>query len=142
MDYIDLSKEFLQAFYQFHKKKTHKKINNAMHGEAFVLQYIAQFDNTAVPGDIENAMNVSSARITTLLNGLENKGLISRQIDSIDRRRILIKLTPAGEEQAAENMRQLLDLTSEILEYLGEEDANNFVRIICRLAERWSCEAG
>ena len=140
MDYSDLSLELLQIIYRYYKIQTHKQLNNAMHGEAFALQFIAQNDDAVIPSDIENAMNVSSARIATLLNGLENKGLITRRIDSVDRRRTIIKLTPDGEKRAIESSRQLLMLVSEILGYLGETDAKDFVRIMGRLAER--CNSG
>ena len=138
MDYTDLSKEFLQTVYRFYKIYPQRQLNNAMHGEAFALQFIAKHDNAAIPSDIENAMSVSSARIATILNGLEDKGLITRRIDSSDRRRTILKLTPTGEEQAAKSTEQLLELGKKILGYLGEDDAKHYVRIMGRIADK--CE--
>ena len=135
MDYNELSREFLQTIYRYYTLQTHKRLNNAVHGEAFALQYIAQNDDAVVPSDIESAMNVSSARIANVLNGLENKNWITRRIDPQDRRRTKLKLTPLGEEQAVESSRQLLVLIAEILEYLGERDAKDYVRIMGRLTE-------
>jgi Transcriptional regulators len=136
MDYTELSYELLQTIYRYYTFQTHRRLNSAMHGEAFALQYIAQNDDAVVPSDIESAMNVSSARIATVLNGLENKKWITRRIDPQDRRRTILKLTPMGEEQAAKSSQQLLILLAEILEYLGESDAKDYVRIMGRLAER------
>ena len=136
MDYTDLSIEFLQTVYRFYRIALHKKLNNAMQGEAFALQFIAQHDDAVVPSDIENAMSVSSARIATVLNGLENKDFITRRIDPADRRRTILKLTPAGEEQAAKSAEQLLGVCKDMLEYLGEEDARHSVRIMSKLADR------
>ena len=140
MDYTILAKEFLQTVYRFYKIRSQQQLNNAMQGEAFALQFIAQHDDVAVPSDIENAMSVSSARIATILNGLENKELITRRIDSNDRRRTILKLTRAGEEQAAKSTEQLLDLGKKLLEYLGEEDARQYVRIMGRLADKCNSE--
>ena len=140
MDYADLSRMFLQTMYKFYKIRPQKQLNKAVHGEAFALQFIAQHDDAVVPSDIESAMSVSSARIATVLNGLENKGWITRRIDSADRRRTLLKLTPAGEKQAAESAEQLLGLATGILEYLGENDAQEYVRIMGRLADRCELE--
>ena len=136
MDFTGLSEEFLQAVYRFYRIRSQKQLNNAMQGETFALQFIAHYDGTVVPSDIETAMSVSSARIATVLNGLEDKKLITRQIDSSDRRRTILKLTPVGENQVARSTEQLLKLSKNILEYLGEDDAKHYVRIMNRLADR------
>ena len=141
MDYSDISKELLQTIYDFYKIKTQRQFNNAIQGEAFALQFIAQHDDAVIPSDIENAMSVSSARVATVLGGLENKGLITRRIDPDDRRRIILKLTPTGEKQAASSAEQLLDLIKTRLEYLGEKDAKAFVRIIGKLFDKCSKES-
>ena len=136
MDYTDLAKEFLQAIYKFCKIRSQRQLNSAMQGEAFALQFIAQHNDLAVPSDIESAMCVSSARIATILNGLEGKGLVVRRIDPSDHRRTILKLTPLGEEQAAKNSGHLLDLGKELLAYLGEDDAKHYVRIMSKLSDR------
>ena len=136
MDYAKLSGEFLQTVHRFQRIRAQQQISESMHGEAFALFYVAQHDGTTIPSDICNVMGVSSARIATVLNGLENKGFITRQIDPRDRRRTILKLTPAGEEQAAQNTQQLQDSVTQMLEYLGEHDAKEYVRIIGRLADK------
>ena len=136
MDYTDLSKEFLQTIYSFCRAGQQRQFTNAVHGEAFALQFIAQHDDVAIPSDIENAMSISSARIAIILNGLEDKGLITRRIDPSDRRRTILKLTPEGEKQVAASTEHLLGLSREMLEFLGEVDARHFVRIMSRLVEK------
>lgn len=140
MDYTNLSKEFLQTIYKYYQIRSQQQLNNAMHGEAFVLQFIASHDNTTIPSDLKNAMSISSARIAMVLNSLEDKGLITRQIDSQDRRRTILKLTKTGEKKAEESSQELLDVAKRMLEYLGEEDAQNCIRIMGRLATMCSHE--
>jgi len=138
MDVSALSEELLETLYRFYKIKPQKQITNAMHGEAFALHFIAAHADIAAPSDIESAMSISSARIATILNGLENKGLITRRIAPSDRRRTLLALTAAGEAQAAADTQQLLGLMTDIFDYLGEDDARAYVRIMGRLADRYS----
>ena len=138
MDYTDLSKALLQTVYDICKVKPKNQLTQAVHGEAFALQFIAQHDDAVIPSDIETTMSVSSARIAAILGGLENKKLITRRIDPLDRRRTILKLTPEGEELAAKNMEQLLDIGREMLAYLGEDDAQAFVRIMGKIAERFA----
>ena len=133
MDYGKLSKEFLQVMYQHYQAHVGQRLNNAVHGEDFAIQYIALHDDVAVPSDIENAMSVSSARIATILGKLEDKGWITRRIDAKDRRRTILKLTKAGEERAKKSEQELLDLVENILKRLGEEDAKHYVRIMGKL---------
>jgi DNA-binding MarR family transcriptional regulator len=135
MDYIDLAKQCLQTFLHYYRTRTNQMMNESMRGEAYVLQYIAGHDGDVVPGDISNAMSVSTARMATVLKGLENKGLITRHFDSSDKRRTILKLTQTGAEQAEQCMNQMLHSTAKMLEYLGENDAREYIRILRRLSE-------
>jgi len=136
MNSAALPKEFLKSLYRFYKIRSNKAVNMAMHGEAFALQIIAQHNDFVVPSDIENAMSVSSARIATILSGLENKGLITRRIDTNDRRRTILRLTQKGEIHATKSEEQLLVWATELFEYLGDEDAKHCIRIISKIADK------
>jgi len=135
MDYTKLSKKFLEMICQYYQARSQQQLSNAVHGEAFAIQYISRHDDVAVPSDIENAMSVSSARIATLLSSLEKKELITRRIDPKDRRRVILRLTKAGKERAQKSEQELLGLIKKILMHLGKEDAQNYVRIMGKLAQ-------
>ena len=49
-------------------------------------------------GELSGATGLSSAATTTLLDRLERKGFVRRERDTVDRRKVLIGLTPAGLE--------------------------------------------
>lgn len=136
MDYNELALELLQ---NMQKMKNHagpqKHIDEAMRGEHFVLQFIAFRKGNVLPSEISVEMGISSARIAATLKGLERKGLITRQIDTSDRRRILVNLTPQGEALAEEHYQKAVERTTKLLSLLGEHDAREYVRIIGRLAE-------
>ena len=53
-------------------------------------------------GELGEATGLSSAATTTLLDRLERKGYVRRQRDTVDRRKVLIELTPAGSAQIDE----------------------------------------
>ena len=80
-------------------------------------------------------MSISTARIAAALGSLESKGLITRQIDKDDRRRILVSLTPEGEETARKQQQNVLNNISQMLQKLGEHDAKEYVRIMGKIAE-------
>lgn len=135
MNYEELAEQFLETSYQFQKGGHQKKIDGVMRGEIFVIIYIAQNGRSVLPSEISNAMGISTARIAAALNNLEKKGLITRQIDVSDRRKILVDLTPAGKALAEEHRLMALKTTTRMLELLGEQDAKELVRIMVRLTD-------
>ncbi|MCC8100589.1 MAG: MarR family transcriptional regulator [Clostridiales bacterium] len=103
-------------------------------GEPCVLNYLYCHDS-AQPSQISVAMRVSTARITTILNGLEKRGLVVRQPDETDRRKINVCLTEQGKAHVAQNWEEMMEVLSEILTRLGPEDTAELLRILNRLTE-------
>ncbi len=133
MDYKALAEEMMHIMHRFHKSNPRKPLNASMQGEAFVMQYLCHQNREVLPGEISNEMNISTARIAATLNGLEVKGFITRRIDPNDRRRILVKITDQGLEDALMHHKEMMAHTTTMLEMLGEEDAKNFVRILGKI---------
>lgn len=134
MNYVHLANEFMETMHQMHKRKTQKQLNDSMQGENFVLFYISKHEGNVIPSDISNEMGITSARIAATLNSLEKKGFIARRIDAEDRRRILIELTDLGKDQVQKQYQTIMNMTTNILKYLGEEDATEFVRIMKKIS--------
>lgn len=136
MDYTGLAREYMQIMHQMRDRNGQKKLHDSMHGENFMLYYISERQGGIIPSEISNEMGVTSARIAAALNSLEAKGLITRRIDTEDRRRILIDLTEAGREQVKVHYDMIMNITINMLQYLGEEDAMELIRIMKKLADR------
>ena len=133
MDYTELAKQFINISYQFARDQRQQIIDEATHGESFVLIILSQKSGSVLPSEISSEMSISSARVAAALNSLENKGLITRQIDKSDRRKILVDLTPAGRTLAQERVQAIIHEATQILMMLGEEDAKELVRILGKL---------
>jgi DNA-binding MarR family transcriptional regulator len=140
MDYTELAEEFLQQMRSFRRFNPQQKINESMHGEAFVLHHITRNSEQIIPSEISSAMGISGARIAAALNSLEKKGYIIRQIDPIDRRRILVTPTDKGREQEEANRRKLVETIEKMLRMLGENDAKEYIRISRKIAELAQCD--
>ncbi|AIZ57306.1 transcriptional regulator SlyA [Candidatus Methanoplasma termitum] len=135
MNYDDLTTEFIRNM-QLIRKATHKgRIPDSIQGETFVLIFIKERHGKIIPSDISDAIGVSSARVATALNSLENKGLITRRIDSDDRRKIIVELTPEGMKLAEERKKAHTERIGAMLALLGEEDSAELVRIVGRLSD-------
>jgi len=135
MDYTALAAEFMQTMLLLQKSKLQKKLFESLRGEPFILQALKHHGSAALPGELSGTMEISSARMAVALNSLEDKGLIVREIDKTDRRRILVNLTSKGEETVIRHQQILLGKTAQALSELGERDAKEYLRITKRLAQ-------
>ncbi len=135
MDYKKLAERFFYKSYQLKKYEFQQIIDENVQGERFALLYIKNKKSSALPGEISGEMNISSARVATILNNLESKGFIERQIDKTDRRKILVTLTKEGEEKAKNHNEEVIAQIAKRLELLGEQDAEEFVRITGRIVD-------
>lgn len=70
------------------------------HEQAFVLGYLVQ-NPGAIQRDIAEVSRTSAASVSSLLQGLERRGLIERRTQSGDERRKRVFATPAGTELIA-----------------------------------------
>ncbi|MCL2032947.1 MAG: MarR family transcriptional regulator [Methanomassiliicoccaceae archaeon] len=112
-----------------------KRVQEGIGSEAFILHCINENQGRTVPSQISDEMGISSARVATALNSLEDKGLITREIDVGDRRKIIVKLTPKGRDHVEEWHKKLLEKLTNVLMQIGEEDAKELVRITGKLTE-------
>ena len=135
MNYEELTFEFFDKIQEFNKIRRQKDVDFEMHGEPLVLYHISQNKDGILPKEISEIMAVSSARVANVLNELEDKGFITREIDKDDRRNIIVKLTDNGEKFAEEQTRQFMQKAAAILNLLGEHDAKEYIRITGKLAE-------
>ena len=66
-------------------------------GQPKVLDYLQQ-NNGAMQKDIAKGCHIEPASLSTILNGMEKHGLITRNIDKQNRRNINIFMTEKGKE--------------------------------------------
>ena len=135
MCYTELAEELLENMILADKSKSFMKLSKIIHGEMFALQIVSIHDDGVTPGDISKAAGTTPARIAAELNSLEKKGLVTREIDPTNRRRILVHLTPEGKKRASQHHQEAIDIAVMLLERLGEEDAREYIRIVGKLGE-------
>lgn len=135
MDYKELALDFIKKMHLMNKARPQRKINESMQGEHFILQFLAFQNGSALPSEISNTMGISSARIAAALNSLERKGLVTREIDKSDRRRIIVNLTPEGRAFSEEHHQKMLEDFTKIFSQMGEQDAREYVRLTGKLVE-------
>jgi DNA-binding MarR family transcriptional regulator len=78
----------------------------------------------AQPSDLTRALRMSSAHATTVLQQLEQRGLVERSASPSDRRRRLVRLTSAGRAALDEALPALALLEDRLLAALGSAEAS------------------
>lgn len=83
---------------------------------------------------IAKALDVSSPAVSRMLRGMEQKGYIMKRVSSQNRRNTLVRLTGKG-VQAYERARKELDrLLTRVMDYMGQSDMEEFIRLWNKLA--------
>ena len=107
-----------------------KQIRRIYEGESFSLMYLLKKNDVVLPSEISKKMETTSARTSAILNSLEKKGEISRDIDPENRNNVLVSLTNSGRQRALDIMFQSQNLIKRVLSNMGERDAKEFIRLI------------
>lgn len=91
------------------------------HEQAFVLGFLVR-NPGAIQRDIAEVSRTSAASVSSLLQGLERRGLIERRTENGDERRKRVYATPAGAELISGFEAAMADADETILAPLDETE--------------------
>ena len=102
--------------------------------EAHVLSHLSDRGETTV-ADIHQAFGHKRSTLTSILDRLEARELITRDVSPEDRRSFLVALTRQGRSLAAKVSAHLEALESDVRRQVGKADAEAFERVARAIAE-------
>ena len=117
------------------RSQSQRKINEMAQGELYVLNFLFNKGETALPSEISDEMKVSTARMATILGSLEKRNYIERTIDKNDRRKVIVSITEEGSNFVQQNQKIILDRVENLFKELGEKDSLEYVRITKKISE-------
>ena len=126
---------FIQRFSLLMKLGRPRLYGSFTKGEMRVLSYLYQQEEPVQPGELCQILDASSARVAAVLKRLESKGQIERRMDTDDRRKILVYITPAGHGLVEDRRGEMHKYIAEIIDRLGEDDAREGLRILARILD-------
>jgi DNA-binding MarR family transcriptional regulator len=97
--------------------------------EAHVLSLLSARGRHSI-ADVHHSFGHRRSTLTSILNRLEDRGLITREVHPDDRRSYLLRLTRDGKPVAARARRTLERLEAAALSDLGEQQVAAFVAVI------------
>ena len=78
---------------------------------------------------------ILKSQMNAILSSLEHKGIISRQRSLSDRRRVELRLMPAGFERYEAAHRRVLDMVDRLIIRMGEERVRSLLPLLRQAAE-------
>ncbi|MGI6679496.1 MAG: MarR family winged helix-turn-helix transcriptional regulator [Dehalobacterium sp.] len=76
---------------------------------------------------------VSRANITGLMDRLSKSGLVTREINPLDRRSLIAKLTPKGKMLIEEIIPLLKDFTEKVFSPLSETEQEQLIKLLQKI---------
>ncbi len=117
------------------RMKPAPELSSATKGMPAVMRVLLMADGPMSPGEIARASGVTDARIANTLRVLEQKGLIVRGPAEHDRRRVEVSVTDRGREVSLAHFNAAKDMVENFLREMGEQDAQDFVRVLTRVRD-------
>lgn len=102
-------------------------------GESGVLLYLYHVNRPMFPGELTEKLGLTTGRIANILKVLESSGLVVRTPDALDKRRVQVALTPAGEIAAQRQNREAVAFHARLLSQLEEHEAQQFLDMVKRM---------
>lgn len=84
--------------------------------------------------ELARSLNIMRSAASRLLNTMEGKGFISREVDKKDRRNTFVRLTPAGERILTQTAQDMDELKAQLIRRMGHEDILRLIKLWNRLA--------
>ena len=99
-------------------------------GEEGVLSCLLHSSGSMLPGELAARLDLTSGRIANILRSLESKGLVQRESVDRDGRKMRVFLSEDGKSYAAQQEVSTISQQQALMEYLGEEDAGEMLRLL------------
>ena len=106
-------------------------------GEAHILCHLHEAGDCAI-ADLHRAFAHKRSTLTSVLDRLVERKLVTRAVSTDDRRSFVISLTTAGKKQAAKVHSLLADLEERVLRSGDRKSTADFQKLIGELERRLS----
>jgi DNA-binding MarR family transcriptional regulator len=98
-------------------------------GEAHILAHLATSSPASI-GELHKGLAHKRSTLTSILDRLTARGLVTREVGTADRRTFIIALTPRGRDLARQVHRHLSDLERSVLRLASADELAAFVKIV------------
>ena len=125
-----LGDELYKLLAELLNRKLNRTVLDSIRGEYGVLRYLVYEQDRVSAGVLTSQLHVVPGRMTDILKSLESKGLIERQRDEEDRRRVHVCITAEGRKQAKKMRGYIRKEYQGMFRLLGQKDTEELIRLL------------
>lgn len=134
MKYPNVTTELLQNLASLYALDMSAGIAELTQGELKLLNYLATHEEEQVlPSTLSTQLSLTTARIAAALNSLEKKGHVQRVPLQQDKRKIVVTLTPTGQEHLQAKYKKITKGLSRLVADMGKKDIKELNRILAQI---------
>ena len=85
--------------------------------------------------EVREYLSVSKAAVSQMINSLEKRGYLTREVDVNNRRNIIVVLTEVGQEVYQKKNQKFFDRFEKVIQGIGETDISHFIAMINKMAD-------
>jgi DNA-binding MarR family transcriptional regulator len=130
-----LAENLMAAFDSINRQDLFERMKTTFKGENLILAMLMEMGGKATPGELIKYTECTAARLTAIAKSLETKGLVNRIQNAEDKRSTIIEMTADGITKFMNLQKEAAESVFNLIEKLGERDAEEFVRLVSRLSE-------
>ena len=140
MNYLEtnppLSEELLAAWLRLGSVINNQRLVSALSfNEALVCGLLLQPGGCRTASELCARTKILKSQMNAILLSLEKRGLVVRQQDQADRRRVEVCLTPAGIAQYQLAHRPVLAMVQRLVDSMGEEKVRQLLPLLRQAAD-------
>lgn len=136
MDKSELRNELMAELWRMIKLNLIVNLREFIEGETAALWCIHSCGGESItPSQISDNLNISRARAANILRALRRKGFVDMEIDSYDRRKMLVSLTQKGDAFLKEKYDFLVRYFDLYVNELGEKDIKELIRLLRKTSD-------
>lgn len=129
----ELATELLKDLWDNRPNRFNNFLDEFNKGEFGLLNYIYFETKEVSAGMLSEKLNVSTARIASILNSLEAKKLIKRKTGTDDKRKVVVEITTEGKEIIKKYQEEVVNKVSYIISRIGQEKAKQYFDIMLEI---------
>lgn len=128
MNYNKKAEEIFETLTK-RKKYIGELSSNISQGESGVLLYLLNINSNVSQSELSEKLEVTMPRIVAVINTLQKKELIEKNVDSTDKRKSIISITNKGKDNIIKKKEDAIKFIENVIKELDEQEIEQYIAI-------------
>lgn len=128
MNYNKKAEEIFETLTK-RKKYIGELSSNISQGESGVLLYLLNVNSNVSQSELSENLGVTMPRIVAVINTLQKKELIEKNVNSTDKRKSIISITNKGKDNIIKKKKDAIKFIENVIKELDEQEIEQYIAI-------------